>query len=118
MTGEITREQMLDRLHNGPFTPIQQAYRDGVRDGKLSAHRELSERNKQPRIRIPRLSSDTVSAYIGAVARAARIGAITSAQANSMLYAAQLMVSAQRTAPHPPPHQPFAVATATKSRKK
>jgi hypothetical protein len=56
---------------------------------------------KAVQIRIPRLKSTNIQAFIGAVSRAVQNGQITAGAGNSLLYAAQMMLGASKTHPSP-----------------
>jgi hypothetical protein len=63
--------------------------------------RHQLEARKTTQIRIPRLKSSNIQAFIGAVSRAVQNGQITAGAGNSLLYAAQMMLGASKTHPSP-----------------
>jgi len=68
---------------------------------EIDSLRRQLEGQKTARIRIPRLKSSNIQAFIGAVSRAVQNGQITAGAGNSLLYAAQMMLGASKTHPSP-----------------
>jgi hypothetical protein len=59
-----------------------------------------------PKVRIPRLTLQNVPRYIAAVGRALNLGQVHAREANAMLYAAQMLVTAYRALGHADPSAP------------
>ena len=95
-TGDFAR-RMLDLYDATKDMPSADAdaWQAGYKAGRASAMQSQAPK-PLPKVRIPRLDLEHVPQYIAAVSKALERGQLDSKSANSMIYAAQMLVAAFR----------------------